>query len=474
MYCFILAVIMSVFSSPVGSPGWPDLDQTYQMSLSDDLKEDASHDLLERVDIHEGLVSLNSCSGRETELQWCHTQSFINSLETQTQQSPQVEQDSTEQGVQCKSCHVSNDATPKYINTETNPNLQLHPGVNVLMMLMILMVWYMLLSTFRTLMLQCLQNGNTMTISWRSTRSFIFPVNTYLMDLWPMLWVAKLKPICFSFGVDLMVRISTIISSLMMTKCMILTMLWNSYSCIVNLYVTLELARYKFCQVSQCENEMTNAFYHHIQKLHVQCQFSDDEEHLVDAISYGTKVQKAREKLLQMPKHLTLHDCLKICHHYESLQNHLNVVKLTDKPVESITKCHFNRGGKQSAGTKKSGRFRSHTTDKPLNSANNTTQCSNCSTTHAKNQCPAYHVTCFKCNRVAHFASVCRSSSSSTQNKRQFNRFCGRGRTPQGRGFTPRRQVSEATEVSETKTNDKSDLDIIRLMEAYRLSNTSP
>ena len=54
-----------------------------------------------------------------------------------------------------------------------------------------------------------------------------------------------------------------------------------------------------------------NAFYHHIQKLCTQCQFSDDKECLVDAIIYGTKVHKAREKLLQIPKHLTLHDCLK-------------------------------------------------------------------------------------------------------------------------------------------------------------------
>ena len=146
-------------------------------------------------------------------------------------------------------------------------------------------------------------------------------------------------------------------------------------------------ARCKFHQVSQCENEMTNAFYHHIQKLCVQCQFSDDEECLVDAIICGTKVQKAREKLLQMPKHLTLHDCLKICHQCESLQYHL---KPTDKPVESITKCHFNRGGKHSTGAKKSGTFRSQPTDKSLNPANNTTQCSNCSMTHAKNQCPAY------------------------------------------------------------------------------------
>ena len=49
------------------------------MSLSDDLREDALHDLLERIDIHKGLVSPNAWSGRETELLRCHTQSFIKS-----------------------------------------------------------------------------------------------------------------------------------------------------------------------------------------------------------------------------------------------------------------------------------------------------------------------------------------------------------------------------------------------------------
>ena len=68
MYFIIIAVIMSVFSSPTGSPGHPDLDQTYPMSLSEDLREDALHELLERIDIHEGLVSPNPWSGRETEL----------------------------------------------------------------------------------------------------------------------------------------------------------------------------------------------------------------------------------------------------------------------------------------------------------------------------------------------------------------------------------------------------------------------
>ena len=76
-----------MFSSPVGSPGHPDLDQTFPMSLSDDLREDVLHDLLEKIDIHEGLVSPNPWSSRDTDhqLQQHRTQSFINSLDSQAQ-----------------------------------------------------------------------------------------------------------------------------------------------------------------------------------------------------------------------------------------------------------------------------------------------------------------------------------------------------------------------------------------------------
>ena len=153
-------------------------------------------------------------------------------------------------------------------------------------------------------------------------------------------------------------------------------------------------ARYKFQQVTQREHEMMNAFYHHIQKLCVQCQFSDDEEHLVDAIIYGTRVHKAREKLLQMPKHLALRYCLKISHHYESLSYHLNVVRL-EKPVESITKHCLARGGKQQQqqqqlSAKRTGAFRGQHSTGPANSSNKTVPCSNCGTTHPKDRYLAY------------------------------------------------------------------------------------
>ena len=79
------------------------------------MREDALHDLLERIDIPEGLLSPNPWSGRETDLQRCHTQSFINSLETQTQQSPQVEREpiGAERRAQHASCHVSIDTKPQ-------------------------------------------------------------------------------------------------------------------------------------------------------------------------------------------------------------------------------------------------------------------------------------------------------------------------------------------------------------------------
>ena len=142
-------------------------------------------------------------------------------------------------------------------------------------------------------------------------------------------------------------------------------------SCIVNqfaIFMLPDISSIK-CPKERMKRQMHSTTIHRNSVYNA----SDDEECLVAAIIYCTL-------------HLTLRDCLKICHHYESLQYHLNVVKLTDKPTESITKCHFNRGGRQpSAGVKKSATFRSHPSTKPVNSTNNTVQCSNCNTTHLKN-----------------------------------------------------------------------------------------
>ena len=72
-------------------------------------------------------------------------------------------------------------------------------------------------------------------------------------------------------------------------------------------------AQYKFTKVSQHQGEAINTFYNMILKLAHQCDFSDMEERLIDAIIFGMNCAKAQDKLLQTPKTLSLQqmiDCL--------------------------------------------------------------------------------------------------------------------------------------------------------------------
>ena len=62
--------------------------------------------------------------------------------------------------------------------------MRLNPGVTMPMpvTMTIQTAWYMCLSTFKILMLQCHPSGSTMTTFLRSTRSFIVLAKEYLMD----------------------------------------------------------------------------------------------------------------------------------------------------------------------------------------------------------------------------------------------------------------------------------------------------
>ena len=176
---------------------------------------------------------------------------------------------------------------PKSIALE----MTLDPGADIPMM-MIQMVWYMHLLTFKISMLQFLQSGNTMIISWRSTRSFVFLVNAYLMDLWSTLQVAKLKPKMFLIwcgpdGEDIYDNFQ-----LNDNEMYDIDYVMEQFKLYCEPICNFQAARYLFRQVSQCENETTNAFYHHTQKLCVQCQFSDEEECLVGTIIMVPKYKR--------------------------------------------------------------------------------------------------------------------------------------------------------------------------------------
>ena len=96
-------------------------------------------------------------------------------------------------------------------------------------------------------------------------------------------------------------------------------------------------ARFKFTKVCQRQNENIDTFYNRILKLARQCEFSDVNERLIDAIIFGTNCIKAQDKLLQTPNTLSLQQCLTICRHYESLSLHIQQI-WSNKQVEFLCK----------------------------------------------------------------------------------------------------------------------------------------
>ena len=134
-------------------------------------------------------------------------------------------------------------------------------------------------------------------------------------------------------------------------------------------------------------------------------------------------------------------------------------------------KHSFNTGGKQPSA--KTGTFRGQPSTKPVNSANNTVQCSNCGTTHPKDRCSAYRVTCFKCNKVGIMLLnveltvpiLLKIQGNLTGFMVEADHLGVEDSLQKGRSMKQLRFL---------QSNDKSHLDIVRLMEVYGLSNNSP
>ena len=87
------------------------------------------------------------------------------------------------------------------------------------------------------------------------------------------------------------------------------------------------MARFKFSKVYQYNGESVDVFYNRILKTARQCEFPDMDDHIIDAIIFGTNCVKAQDKLLQTPKTLSLQQCLSVVQHYESLKLHIQQIR---------------------------------------------------------------------------------------------------------------------------------------------------
>ena len=109
------------------------------------------------------------------------------------------------------------------------------------------------------------------------------------------------------------------------------------------LFVTFEPQDLDF-PVSQKQGETVDTFYNRILKICHQCEFSDPDERLIDAVIFGASIVKAQDKLLQTPKTLSLQQCLTVCRHYESLKLYIEQIR-PSKSVDYLKWCHDKKKG---------------------------------------------------------------------------------------------------------------------------------
>ena len=181
------------------------------------------------------------------------------------------------------------------------------------------------------------------------------------------------------------------------------------------------MARFKFSKVYQHDGESVDIFYNRILKTARQCEFSDMDDHIIDATIFGTNSVKAQDKLLQTPKTLSLQQCLSVVWHYELLKLHIQQIR-PDKNIDYLRKYHSGKKkgqGTQSNASQSNQNQRGCSQSCSRQGQNqiqqksallHRNQCFGCGQDHhqdLKSECPAFGKTCHKCGRNNHFVSVC-------------------------------------------------------------------
>jgi hypothetical protein len=155
--------------------------------------------------------------------------------------------------------------------------------------------------------------------------------------------------------------------------------------------------RFQFGKLTQTVGETIDAFVTTLRLRAKTCEFGDQEESLIrDRVVIGCVDHRAQERLLREPD-LTLQKALQICRAAEATKEQIKSLRgeIPFQPTVDVVK---------SRGESK-------------------TQCKNCGMQHAPRSCPAFGKKCNKCNKINHFAKVCRQTgnvhkrSSSRDNK---------------------------------------------------------
>ena len=184
------------------------------------------------------------------------------------------------------------------------------------------------------------------------------------------------------------------------------------------------MCRHNFFQRNQKPGEVFDDFLTDLRKLGADCEFGDLKDSLIrDKIVSGIESTQLKDRLLR-EENMNLDKCIRICkaaelagQQIQTLRSgeKIDAVHVNDKknkkqryPQQKSKASGPNSSTQSMANQEKSNNAQRQTSTQQENQRRGQ-QCSRCGYQHAPRNCPAYNKTCNICNKLNHFAKVCRN-----------------------------------------------------------------
>ena len=168
---------------------------------------------------------------------------------------------------------------------------------------------------------------------------------------------------------------------------------WSKFENYVSPKSNFRLARYKLRTLEQQKDETVDSFLKKVWVLVNECKFTNANEHIIDALIFGSKSAHVQSKLLEQDATLTLDKAIDIARTQEATNQQLQDIRGN----ASSTAVYALRKGKPSIPAQQG----------------QSKLCGHCGTQHdpsKKALCPAYESKCRACGKLNHWKLVCRSA----------------------------------------------------------------
>ena len=175
---------------------------------------------------------------------------------------------------------------------------------------------------------------------------------------------------------------------------------WTKFEKYVKPKSNFRLARYKLRGLKQEPTESADQFMKRVRIIISECKYLNTNDHMIDALIFGTNSQSVQSKLLQKDDKLTLDEALDIARTEEATKQ-----QLSDISGEQAVHAMYTRHARPAQKMKEK-------------------SCNRCGREHRfkpRSECPAYGTTCNKCKKMNHWEKCCRSEPTSQANSTNAN-----------------------------------------------------